>query len=113
MKRTRAGLTHGEPPALPPHLVITLKAGWALQPDHRSFADKRQHFVPPLPSGAWLEPAMPMPPRRRPTSPAEADLLRYVHLRLPAGADTAAALALVRGWPGVERAEPAPQISLP
>lgn len=42
MKRTPAGMAHAQAPVLPPHLVITLKAGWRLQADG-SLAKNPQH----------------------------------------------------------------------
>ncbi|MCA3241639.1 MAG: hypothetical protein ING89_10105 [Rubrivivax sp.] len=116
MKKTPAGLSHGLAPALPPHLVIALKPGWRLQADGVLVGARKRVFEPPLQVGARLEPAMPpLPaaPGRGPAGPAEAALQRFVHLRLPPGADVNQALQQVRAWDCVERADLAPQISLP
>lgn len=115
LKRTPAGYTHGEAPALPVHLVITLEPGWRLLEDGVSFGGGRHpRLEPPLMPGARLVPAMPLASSgNKAPSAAEKRLLRFVHLRLPAGADADGALEEVRRWPCVERAERAPQVSLP
>lgn len=112
MKRTPAGMAHAQAPVLPPHLVITLKAGWRLQSDGSLAAGPKRRLSPPLPAGAWLEPAVALPPGPLPAE-AEARMQRCLHLRLPAGADAARALQQVRAWACVQRAEVAPQVCLP
>jgi len=87
-------------------IVIKLKSGWVF--DAASGAIKRQGRAvqPVLPQGMQLVPALAvrLPHRGQPT-PAERELARFVHLQLPDAAAADQALALVRSWPFVERAE--------
>ena len=87
-------------------IVIKLKPGWAF--DAASGAVRRSGRVlqPAVPQGMKLVPALavPLPPHGRPT-PAERELARFVHLMLADESVVDEALALVRDWPFVERAE--------
>ena len=86
--------------------MIKLKSGWAF--DASSGAIKRQGRAvqPVLPQGMQLTPALAVPrPRRGQPTPGERELARFVHLHLPDAAAADQALALVRSWPFVERAD--------
>jgi len=114
MQRTPHGFTHGEAPGGPPFIVIKLKTGWALEPGGTRLKAGARRAAPELPAGAELVPALPVQPQARgKASPAERELARFVHLRLPDGAPVGEALALARGWAFVERADLPPAISLP
>jgi hypothetical protein len=52
-------------------------------------------------------------PLRRHSRPPERELARHVQLILPAGADVAKLLVVVKRWPAVEDARLPPQVSLP
>jgi len=87
-------------------IVIKLKSGWAFDAASGTIKRQGRAVSPELPQGMELVPALPLarPKRGRPT-PAERELERFVHLRLPDAAAAAAALALVRSWPFVERVD--------
>lgn len=115
LRRTPAGWSHGEAPAGPPFLTLRLKPGWKLAADGRAVTRGRKDRVAPeLPAGAELVPAIPLPraPRGQATA-AEAELLRFVQLRLPPGTAPAEWLARVRAWEFVESVQAAPEAGLP
>jgi len=92
-----------------PFIVIKLRAGWSLVGDGRSVVGYGQRTTVDLPSGARLVPALRLPPvPEDEATPAEIELARYVHLLLPPGMSTGAALVMIGGWTFVERATEPP-----
>lgn len=85
-------------------VVVKLKDGWRLDPEGTLFRHRGQQVVPCLPIGARLRPALRIDPPPHAT-PAERELLRFVHLHWPDAPSPEDALALARSWPCVERAE--------
>jgi hypothetical protein len=117
LRRTPHGMSHGEAPAGPAHVVIKLKSGWQLDADGDAFVSgKTGRIVPELPKGAALLPAMPIAPApaaRGKAAAAQRELARFVHLRLPRGMSVEEGLEMAHGWEAVESAEPPASASLP
>jgi hypothetical protein len=90
-------------------IEIRLRPGWRLGEDQRSVRRDSPALRVPLAllPGAVLSPALPLPPLPDGHTPwpAEAELARFVHLRLPEGGALDDALTLARLWPFVERAQ--------
>jgi len=88
----------------PPFIVIHLQPGWVLGADAASLVHRGRSTVLDLPTGAWLVPALEVPPPEQGRrTPAEHEIARYLHLHLPAGLDAEHMLARAATWPGVER----------
>ena len=117
LRRTPHGMSHGEAPAGPAHVVIKLKSGWQLDPNSGALVSgNTKRVVPDLPKGAALVPAMPAAPApaaRGKAAAAQRELARFVHLRLPAGMSAEEGVALATRWDGVESAQAVPSVSLP
>ncbi len=134
LRRTPAGLSHGEAPAGEPFLTLRLKPGWQLDGSGNvvrsvlpsAAAGKTRGRAPApaaagpaatplLPAGCRLVPAIPLPgPTRGKVPAAEAELARFVQLRLPPGTSPGEWLERVRGWEFVESAQVPPSAaSLP
>jgi hypothetical protein len=124
LRRTPAGLSHGEAPAGPAFLTLRLKPGWVLDAGgavvRLSPAAKRRSApsasaTPKLPEGARLVAAIPQPlARSAPAGAAQAELARFVHLQLPQGAALGEWLERARSWEFVESAQlPPAAASLP
>jgi hypothetical protein len=106
------------PKGLRPALVLKLKPGWEYSeseevfrsPDGKELKPQRQ-----LPRGSRIDYRVPrLAHRRRGTlSKEEVDLARFMHVVLPLGKEPSSYLAMVRKWPFVEEAYPAPDLSLP
>lgn len=90
--------------SMPPFIVIRLQPGWALGADAASLVHRGRSTALDLPSGAWLAPALDVPPPEHgQRTPAEHEIARYLHLHLPAGLGGEDMLARVATWPGVGR----------
>jgi hypothetical protein len=115
-KTTSAGYSHGEA-KVRPSLSLRLRPGWRLAaPD--GFADTagaRLYVAADLPAGAELVPTVPALAAADPQRLAapERELARHVQLVLPAGADAAKLLPVVRRWAAIEDAQLPPRVSLP
>jgi hypothetical protein len=115
-RTTSAGYSHGEA-KVRPSLSLRLRPGWRLVgPD--GFADPtgaRLDVAADLPAGAALVPTVPALATADPErlSAPERALVRHVQLVLPAGADPAKLLPVVRRWAAVEDAHLPPRVSLP
>jgi hypothetical protein len=115
-RATSAGYSRGEA-KVRPSLSIRLRPGWHIA-GPGEFADAggaRLYVAADLPARAELVPTVPAlaatDPKR--LSAPERELARHVQLILPAGADAAKLLPVVRRWAAVEDAQLAPQVSLP
>jgi hypothetical protein len=113
---TSAGYSQGEA-KVRPSLSIRLKPGWRIA-GPGEFADAggaRLYVAADLPARAELVPTVPAlaaaDPKR--LSAPERELARHVQLILPAGADAAKLLPVVRRWAAVDDARLPPQVSLP
>jgi hypothetical protein len=95
-------------------IVVRLRRGWALGNDGCSLVRDGQPTAVDLPAGARLTLALALPPPEggAPTTAAEAEIARYLHLHLPAEADLAAALQRVAAWPGVGRVTLPPEATV-
>lgn len=125
LRRTPAGLSHGEAPAGEPFLLLRLKPGWQLDPDgnvvRSAQAGKGRRAQPASPSplalihGARFVPAILLSSSQRgQVTAAEAELARFVQLRLPTDAALDEWLALARSWEFVESVQiPPPVAELP
>lgn len=111
-------------PAVPPPegirraVDITLAAGWRFDPRRRAFVSDAGERVTPrgdLPRDTRIVPTVPSLAGADPgsLSPAERDLQRHLKVVLPAGEPPERYVDVVRAWPAVERADPAPEVSLP
>jgi hypothetical protein len=93
----------------PAFIEIRLRPGWRLGEDRHSVRRDSPALRVPLAllPGSVLQPALslPPPPEGQRVLPVEAELARFVHLRLPMGEALDDALTLARLWPFVERAE--------
>lgn len=119
MKRTRAGLTHGEAP-LPAraHIVVRLAEDWRVDAATHAFrrpGKRASVSLDMLPQGTEVAPLVPELSRSAPkalTVP-ERDLARTVNVVLPAGEDPVPCLDVLRALECVVSAELAPRPSLP
>jgi hypothetical protein len=97
---------------------LKLKPGWRFNPDRRVFeSDTGEKFTPrgDLPKNSRIVYKVPNLARVKAAnlSKSERDLRRYMQVILPAGESPAEYVNVVRGWPCVEEAHVAPEISLP
>ena|SRR5688572_5112345 len=96
---------------------VTLKRGWRYVPERRAFVSasgqvftpgdlpRRTRIVYKTPSLAQADEAT--------LSKAQQDLRRYLQVIFPPGVSPADYVGRIRGWPAVEWADVAPQVSLP
>jgi hypothetical protein len=110
------GYSQGEAPVRP-SLSIRLRPGWRLA-GPGEFADTagaRLYVAADLPTGAELVPTVPAAASADPKrlSAPERELARHVQLVLPAGANAAKLLPVVKRWASVEDAQVPPSVSLP
>lgn len=118
-KRPRSappGYSHGEA-SVRPGLALRLKPGWRVA-GPAAFADAsgtRLDVAVELPPGAEIVPTVPALAAAdlQQLSAPERELARHAQLILPAGADAAKHLPVVRRWAAVEDAQLPPQVSLP
>ena len=116
MKRTKAGLTHGEaPPGLAPHIVVRLKPGYRVEGDAVLSGTTRIDLGAFLPRGATVTPRVPGLAARRakPLSAAEESLARTYQVVLPSRARANQVREKLAKLDCVESAELSPAISLP
>jgi hypothetical protein len=97
---------------------LTLKLGWRFDPNRRVFISEAGERVTPrgdLPKGSRVVAKVPSlaSADEASLSPAERDLRRYVQVILPPTVPPDRYVEAVRAWPCVERADLAPEVSLP
>ena len=110
------GYSQGEA-SVRPSLSIRLRPGWRLAGpgELADAAGARLYVAADLPRGAELAPTVPALAAADPQrlSAPERELARHVQLILPAGADAAKLLPVVKHWASVEDAQLPPRVSLP
>jgi hypothetical protein len=113
---THAGYHQGEASVLP-SISIVLRRGWRIAAPGvlADAAGMQLDVAADLPPGAEFVATAPTLAAADPTrlSAPERELARHVQLILPAGADVAKLLVVVKRWPAVEDARLPPQVSLP
>jgi hypothetical protein len=97
---------------------LKLLPGWRFDAGRRVFVSDEGERVTPrgdLPKNSRIVPKVPSLVTADPgsLSPPERDLQRYLQVILPAGEPPEAYVEVVRAWPFVERADLAPEVSLP
>ena len=106
---------------LPGHIRVPvdakLKRDWRFVPGRRVFASASGETFAPrgLPRNTRIVYKVPALARadEATLSKAEQDLRRYLQVILPPGESAADYVDMVRGWPAVEEAHVAPDVSLP
>lgn len=106
------------PDGLRSHLVVLLESGWRYDAESSRFvsdSDEALEVGGGLPEGTEIVYMMPdlQEAERESLNEHERDLTRYLHVLLPEGADTAAALAVVAAWSCVADSWLPPDVSLP
>lgn len=94
-----------------------LRPGWRFDEERAVFVGPKGQVLAPvsLPKGARIGYKVPSLAQssRRPLSPAERDLSRYLQVILPTARGVKKLVPVVQSWPAIEEAHVAPEISLP